>query len=66
MEELLNEILRLQKENNVLLKEIVSYIRKVKDPNYVMEQDVNDFVMNVVANLFANDLEKGRNINNTK
>lgn len=61
MEETLKEILRLQQENNKLLKEIVAYIHKVNDPDYVMEQDVNDFVMNVVANLFASDIEKRTN-----
>lgn len=56
MEEL-QEILALLRENNSMLKEIVAYIRKVNDKDYVMEQDINDFVMNVVANLIAADME---------
>lgn len=52
------EILALLRENNLLLKEAVSILRKINDPDYVMEQDINDFVMNIVANMVASDLEK--------
>lgn len=58
MEEL-QEILYLLRENNTLLKEIVSILRKMQDPNYIMEENTTDFLMNIVANLVASNIEKG-------
>ena len=51
----------LIKENNVLLKEIVSYIRSLQDTNNIAQDDAKDFFMNVVANLVANSLERDKN-----
>lgn len=51
----------LIKENNVLLKEIVSYIRSLQDTNNIAQDDAKDFFMSVVANLVANSLERDKN-----
>lgn len=56
----IQEILFLVRENNAILKELLSITRRVNDPDYVMEQDINDFIMNVVANLLANGIEKNK------
>lgn len=62
----IQEILTLLRENNEMLKEIVTTLRKTQDPDYIMEQDINDFVMNIVANLIADDIEgiNGAAVNN--
>lgn len=59
MEEL-QEILRLLRENNTLLKEAVTILRKLQDPDYKMEENTIDFIANVVANLVASTIEKQR------
>lgn len=58
MNEILQEILRISRENNSMLKEILAVVRKTQDPKYIMEENTNDFLMNVVANLIASDIEK--------
>lgn len=49
-------------ENNEMLKEILAYIRKVDDDEYVTKKQLQDFINNVVADLFADMLlqPKGR------
>lgn len=60
MEETHEEILRLLRENNEILKEIVSILRKTQDPDYLIEENTTDFLMNIVANLVASDIENKR------
>lgn len=52
------EILKLLRENNALLKEAVEILRKTQDPDYKMEENTIDFIANVVANLVASAIEK--------
>ena len=59
MEEV-QEILRLLRENNEMLKEILIILRKTQDPDYIMEENTTDFIMNIVANLVASDIEGRR------
>lgn len=49
-------------ENNTMLKEILAYIRKVDDDEYVIKKQLHDFINNVVADLYADMLlqPKGR------
>ena len=56
----MDEILALLRENNAMLKEILSILRKTQDPDYLMEENTTDFLMNIVANLVASDIEKRR------
>lgn len=51
------EILTLLRENNSMLKEIVGILRKMQDPDYLMEENTTDFLMNIVANLVASKIE---------
>lgn len=52
MEEKIQELIELTKENNRMLKEIIKYI------NYTIQhadtENMNDFGMNVIANLLSN------------
>lgn len=56
MEEI-QEILSLLRENNEILKEVVSILRKTQDPDYLMEENTTDFLMDIVANLVASKIE---------
>lgn len=53
MEQKLDKLLTLTEENNKLLKEILSLVQKGQDPNYLLEENTTDFIMNIVANLVA-------------
>lgn len=58
----MNEIEQKVEENNQILKEILEYIRKVDDDEYVTKKQLHDFINNVVADLYADMLlqPKGR------
>lgn len=49
-------------ENNTMLKEILEYIHKVDNDEYINKEQVHEFVSNVVANLLTEMLlqRKGR------
>lgn len=51
-----------------MLKEIVAILRKTQDPDYIMQENTTDFIMNIVANLIADDIEgiNGQTINKRK
>ena len=53
----MEDILQLLRENNEMLKEIVTILRKIQDPDYIMEENTTDFLMNIVANLVASKIE---------
>lgn len=53
-----DEALILLRENHSMLKEILELLRKTQDPDYKAEENVTDFIMNIVANLVASDIEK--------
>lgn len=50
---LMDEILRLLKENNLMLKAICKYL--VERDKEGSNEDIKDFVTNVVANIYANN-----------
>ena len=49
---------RLLRENNKMLKELLEIARKYTDPEYLKNENNNDFFMNVVANIVAKKLEQ--------
>ena len=40
-----------------MLKEVLAILRQLQDPQYKAEENTTDFLMNVVANLVASDIE---------
>lgn len=52
-----SEILRLLRENNQMLKELLEITRRYTDPERIKEDNNNDFFMNVIANITAKQLE---------
>ena len=68
MEELLQEILRLERENNALLKKVEGLLRLVlEDNDYSQSQDMRAFCINVAADIFVDMLTEDtkRNLKST-
>lgn len=59
---LINELLKITKENNEMLKKIVSHIEDINGDEYKTKHLLQEFINNVVADLFADMLlqPKGR------
>ena len=47
MEDKLDELLRIEKENNVMLRKILYYL-------YAHNDDIKDFLLNYAANILSN------------
>lgn len=52
----LEELYRLTQENNAMLKEVVEYVRKVQDKNYLSNNYSREIALNVIGNLIAENL----------
>lgn len=52
----LEELYRLTQENNALLKEIVEYVRKKDDPDYMQNEWSREIAFNVIGNIIAENL----------
>lgn len=61
-DEKIEELLRLTKENNEMLKKVISHIEDVNTDEYKTKHLLQEFINNVVADLFADALlqPKGR------
>ena len=51
----MDEILRLLRENNLMLKAICKYLAEHDKED--LDEDAKDFVANIVANIYANKLD---------
>lgn len=49
----MEELLRLTKENNVMLKRICMWLDKVESPQHREHEDMREFLQNVVANILT-------------
>lgn len=54
----MNEALILLRENNSLLREILAILRKLDSEEYRANDDMRQFCINVVADLFVNQYGK--------
>ena len=57
------ELLQLTRENNAMLTEIRDYIRKLQTSEYQDAQDVKQFAINAVANIYIDGMEEGQKRN---
>ena len=55
----LEEIYRLTQENNAMLKDIVKYVRKVQDKDYLSNEYAREIAFNVIGDVIAENLESG-------
>lgn len=68
MEDKLQQIIELLRENNSMLREIVGYVRKVDSSEYDIQTDIKAFCINIIADVVADGLleENDEMINNIK
>lgn len=59
------EILRLTRENNEMLKRICAYIDKIESPQYMEQRQMTSFLINCAADAFGEMRERigGNNCN---
>ena len=50
------ELYRLTKENNTMLKEILEYVRKVQDKDYLSNDYTREIAFNVIGDIIADNL----------
>ena len=53
------ELYRLAKENNEMLKEILAYVRKVQSKDYLSNEYAREIAFNVIGDIIADNLEHG-------
>lgn len=54
----MDEVIRLLRENNAMLREITSYIRKIQGQTYRQSEDMRAFAINVCADVFVESMEE--------
>lgn len=52
------KVISLLEENNRMLKEILSYLRKFDSKEYQSNEDIKQFCVNVSANIFTEEFLK--------
>lgn len=52
---MIEEIYKLCKENNEMLKQILEYINKIDSNDYRNSEDIKNLVTNLVANMYINN-----------
>ena len=50
---------QLTQENNEMLKEILAYVRKVQDKEYLSNEYAREIAFNVIGDIIADNLEHG-------
>ena len=63
---MMEELLRLTRENNVMLKRICAYIDKVDSDNYRMNEDMKQFAMNVAADVLVDNNQRQHRLDNNQ
>lgn len=60
----MEELLRLTRENNEMLKRVCTYIDKVDSDNYRMNEDMKQFAMNVAADVLVDNNQRQQRLGN--
>ena len=63
---MMEELLRLTRENNVMLKRICAYIDKVDSDNYRINEDMKQFAMNVAADVLVDNNQRQHRLDNNQ
>lgn len=51
-----DEILQLLRENNAMLREILAYVQKMQDPEYLNSEWSREIAFNVIGDIIAENL----------
>lgn len=60
----MEELLRLTRENNEMLKRICGYIDKVDSESYRINEDMKQFAMNVAADVLVDNNHRQQRLRN--
>lgn len=52
----LQKLLRITEENNAMLKEILAYVRKIQDKDYLANDYSREIAFNVIGDVIAENL----------
>ena len=52
----IQKLLRITEENNAMLKEILAYVQKMQDPEYVNSEWSREIAFNVIGDIVAENL----------
>lgn len=61
---MMEELLRLARENNEMLKRIVAYVEKVDSDSYRDNEDAKAFFSNVLADLLVDNNQRQQRLGN--
>lgn len=56
MEDDFQRLIRITEENNAMLKEILAYVRKVQDKDYLANDYSREIALNVIGDIIADNL----------
>lgn len=56
MEDDFQRLIRITEENNAILKEILAYVRKVQDKDYLANDYSREIAFNVIGDIIADNL----------
>lgn len=59
----MEELLRLTRENNAMLKRICAWLDKIESDDYKMNEDLKQFAINLSANKASEIIEQSRQMN---
>lgn len=59
----MEEIIRLLRENNEMLREIIRYIKSTQTDKFDMNKSIKSFLINVCANIFSENLTENEKEN---
>ena len=60
----MEELLRLTRENNVMLQRICAYVDKVDSEDYRLNEDMKAFFSNVAADLLVDNNQRQQRLGN--
>lgn len=60
----MDELLRLTRENNVMLQRICAYVDKVDSEDYRLNEDMKAFFSNVAADLLVDNNQRQQRLGN--
>ena len=52
----IQRLLRLTRENNEMLKEILAYVRKIQDKDWISNDYAREIAFNVIGDIIADNL----------
>ena len=62
----MEELIRLTRENNEMLKRVCQWLDKIESPEYQMNEDMKQFAMNVAADVLVDNNQRQQRLDGTQ